>query len=106
MKKSAIGLLVGIIAGIIDVIPMIIQKLSWDANLSAFTMWVIIGFFIANSNLKVNGFLKGLLYSFLAILPIAIIIGAKELSTLIPILIMTFILGSISGFIITKLNKE
>jgi hypothetical protein len=42
MKKIKIGILLGIIAGIIDVIPMIIQKLTWDANISAISMWIVI----------------------------------------------------------------
>ena len=38
MKKIKIGLLLGMVAGVIDVIPMIMQNLTWDANISAFTM--------------------------------------------------------------------
>lgn len=38
MKKIKIGLLLGLVAGIIDVISMIIQDLTWDANISAFTI--------------------------------------------------------------------
>ena len=34
MKKILIGLGIGAIIGIIDVIPMIIQNLTWDANIS------------------------------------------------------------------------
>ena len=41
MNRIAIGIVFGIIAGIIDVIPMVLQKLTWDANLSAFSMWVM-----------------------------------------------------------------
>jgi len=37
-KKLIIGLFFGGIAGVIDVIPMIWQKLTWDANLSALSM--------------------------------------------------------------------
>ena len=55
MKKIPLGLLLGTIAGIIDIIPMIIQKLTWNANLSAFTHWVIVGFLIAASNLQIKG---------------------------------------------------
>ena len=47
MKKIKIGLLLGIAAGVIDVIPMVIQNLTWDANISAFTMWIVVGFLIA-----------------------------------------------------------
>jgi len=91
MKKITIGVLFGVAAGIIDVIPMIIQNLSWDANLSAFTMWVVIGFFIASVELKMNPILKGIVISFLVLLPLAIIIGWKEPVVLIPIALIYFL---------------
>ncbi len=37
MNDIFIALIIGIVAGIIDVIPMLIQKLDKFANLSAFT---------------------------------------------------------------------
>ncbi len=46
ISKIKVGIIFGIIAGIIDVIPMIFLKLTRDANLSAFSMWVIAGFMI------------------------------------------------------------
>ena len=49
ISKIKIGIILGVIAGIIDVIPMIFQKLTWDANLSAFSLWVIAGFMISTS---------------------------------------------------------
>ncbi|HOK50872.1 MAG: hypothetical protein WHT29_05300 [Bacteroidales bacterium] len=102
MKKIKIGLLSGIIAGIIDVIPMIIQKLTWDANISAFTMWIVVGFFISTIDLKINSIMKGIIISFLVLLPTVILIGWKEPVSLIPIAIMTTILGGLLGFSIHK----
>ena len=98
MKTITIGILFGVAAGIIDVIPMIIQNLSWDANLSAFTMWVVIGFFIASVELKMNPILKGIVISFLVLLPLAIIIGWTEPAVLIPIALMTTFLGGFLGY--------
>jgi len=92
-----LGILIGIICGIIDVIPMILQKLPIDANLSAFSMWVVIGFLLSITDLKINGILKGLIVSYITIIPVTIIIGFKEPFTLIPIFIMTTILGSLAG---------
>ena len=104
-RKVIIGLFIGVIAGIIDVTPMIFQKLSWDANLSAFSMWVVIGFFIAVTDFGVKGIVKGLIISFLLIIPVLFIIGSKEPRSLIPILIMTSILGALSGYVFDKLNN-
>jgi hypothetical protein len=107
MKKIRIGLIVGVIAGIFDVIPMIVQGLSWDANFSAFTMWVIVGVLTATTDIKLKSALKGILIAFLILLPTAILIGWKEPLSLIPIGLMTIILGSITGFLIDKwINRK
>jgi hypothetical protein len=106
MKKMKIGLLLGIAAGIIDVIPMIMQNLTWDANISAFTMWIVVGFLISTIDLKLNPIIKGILIAFLMLLPNAILIGWKEPISLIPIVIMTTILGGLLGFSIQKITKS
>ena len=106
MNKRLIGILFGIIAGIIDVIPMIIMGLRWDANLAAFAMWIVIGFFIASTELHLNPIIKGILISYLVLLPSSILIGWKSVSTLVPILIMTTILGGLLGFSIDRIHRK
>jgi len=99
MKRNIItGISLGAVAGIIDVIPMVIQRLTWDANISAFLMWVVIGFILSITELKMNSLLKGILISYLVLLPAAILIGWKEPISLVPILIMTTILGGALGY--------
>jgi len=105
MRKIKIGVLLGIVAGIIDITPMILQGLTWDANISAFTMWIVVGFLISTIDLKINSIIKGILIAFLVLLPTAILIGWKEPFSLIPIAIMTTILGGLQGFAIRKLLK-
>ena len=105
MNPILIGILLGIVVGIIDVIPMIIKKLTWDANISAFTMWVVVGFFIAAIDLNIQPIVEGILIALLTLLPCAILIGWKEPKSLIPILVMTIILGGALGFIIPKLTN-
>lgn len=104
MNKSLKGILLGVAAGIIDVIPMLIQGLSWDANLSALSMWIVIGFLLVNINLSIPSIIKGILISVLVLLPTAIIIGAQEPISLIPIGLMTIILGALLGFITNKIK--
>jgi len=103
MNPLIIGILLGIVAGIIDVIPMVIKKLPWDANISAFIMWIVVGFFIATIDLSMSPILEGIIIAFLVLLPAAILIGWKEPKSLIPIVIMTIILGSLLGYAIPKL---
>jgi hypothetical protein len=107
MKRKVLsGLLIGVVAGIIDVTPMIIQKITWDANLSAFSMWIVIGFFLAVVDMKIKGFIKGLVVSYITIIPTLLIIGSKEPKSLIPILIMTTILGATSGYVYEMINSS
>jgi hypothetical protein len=40
---------------------MITQRSSIDADLSAFSMWVISGFLISTNGLKIKSILKGIL---------------------------------------------
>jgi hypothetical protein len=105
MKKIVVGVCLGAAAGIFDVIPMVLQKLTWDANISAFTLWVVSGFLIAIVDLKINPVLKGILIPFLVLAPCAVLIGWKEPLSLIPITIMTLILGAAIGILINKFSK-
>ncbi len=106
MKKRIIGLSLGMLAGMIDLIPMIAQGLTWEANLSALALWIVVGFFIASVDLKINPAVKGIFTAFLVLLPSAILIGWKEPPTLIPIFIMTTFLGAALGFAIHKTTKR
>lgn len=87
-------------------IPMIIQNLTWDANISSFLMWVVIGFILSIVELKMNSILKGFLISYLILLPAAILIGWKEPVSLVPIIIMTTILGGALGYLIYRLKNK
>lgn len=104
-NKILTGILLGVIAGVIDVIPMILNKLPWDACTSAFTMWVICGFIISIAEIKIHAILKGILVSFLLLAPCAVLIAWKEPFSLVPISGMTLLLGSFLGFTIHKFTK-
>lgn len=102
MKKIKRGILFGCLAGLIDVTPMIMMKLSWDANLSAFSFWVITGLIISTSNLKLNGWKKGLILALLLQVPILIIVAGENINNLLIILPFTIVLGSLLGKFIEK----
>lgn len=106
MRKTIIGVGLGAIAGIIDVIPMLIMKHTRDANISAFFMWVIIGFFISAINLKIKAVFKGILVAYLVLLPAAILIGWGDPKSLIPIIVMTTVLGALLGISITRIAPK
>jgi hypothetical protein len=105
-KKLMVGTLFGLIAGIIDVIPMIIMGLTMDACLSAFFMWIIAGILIASSNFDFNPILKGIIISSLVFVPVGIMIAFAEPLVLIQIFIMIIILGSLIGYCIERFGSQ
>jgi hypothetical protein len=104
-NNIVIGLLLGAVAGVLDVIPMVLQRLTWDANLSAFFLWMVSGFMLATSNLKLHPVLKGVAIPFICLMPSVFIIGWNEPLSLVPIGVMTLILGALLGFAYGKLSK-
>lgn len=105
MKKN-LGVILGFIAGVIDIIPMIIQGLTWDANLSALSMWTVTGFIISRINMNVHPILKGIIVSMLILLPCAFLIAWNDPIALIPIVSMNLILGGLLGFFINKFGRN
>lgn len=106
MKKPVAGVIFGILAGIIDVILMIKQNLTWDVIISVFAMWIVVGLLIASVDLKINSIIKGVVIALLVFLPSAILIGWNDPALLITITIMTTILGGLLGFTINRITLD
>jgi hypothetical protein len=102
MSKLLISLLIGIAAGIIDVIPMIIQKLDKSASLSAFIHWVALGVIISYVQTPFQPWLKGLLVAELASLSVIVLVFKSEPRSVIPIILMSAVLGVLVGIATAK----
>jgi len=104
MENWQKGLCVGTVAGVIDVIPMILQNLTWDANFSAFFFWVATGTVIAVSDIPLKGAAKGIAVSYALLVPLAFLIGWPNPANLIPIAVMTLILGAAAGIAVERIH--
>ncbi len=93
MPKLIAAVLIGVAAGIIDIIPMIIQKLNKYATWSAFTHWVVLGFIISYVQLPVSSWLKGLIIGVISSIPVLILVSEEDKKSIFPILAMSIILG-------------
>ncbi len=98
MPRLLKSLLLGAGAGIIDVVPMIAQNLNWYANTSAFTEWIVLGIIIPHLDIGLKSWKKGLIVAEVCVLPVVIIVSMNGIAGVIPILIMTAILGSGVGY--------
>ena len=93
MNSIITALIIGIVAGIIDVLPMIFQKLDKTANISAFTHWVVMGLIIPFVSWEIAPWLKGLIIAEISAVPVLIIVTQKDKKALIPVVVMSAILG-------------
>jgi len=103
MNKIIKALLLGTAAGILDVIPMVLQDLSWQANASAFLHWLALGIIITFARLPLAGWLSGMTIALLTGIPVAVLVSATDPSAFIPILISSAVLGSMLGLMSEKL---
>jgi hypothetical protein len=97
MTKLFISIGIGVIAGVIDVIPMLIQKLDKFSNWSAFVHWVVLGVIISYIQMPLAPWLKGLVVAEIAALPIIILVAKTDRKSIIPMMVMSAILGIAVG---------
>ncbi len=93
MNNILIALLIGIIAGIIDTVPMLIQKMNKFANLSAFFHWVVLGLIIPFVSWDISAWLKGLIIGEISAVPVLFMVAAEDKKAIIPITLMSAVLG-------------
>ncbi|TIH13011.1 hypothetical protein D0S45_15925 [Marinifilum sp. JC120] len=98
MNEILLALLIGCVAGIIDIAPMIKQRLGIFAISSAFTQWLVLGLLIPNANLfGLSGWANGMTIAVLTALPIIILVAENDKKAVPIILSMSAILGSAVG---------
>lgn len=98
-------LLIGVIAGIIDVLPMIKMKVDKYACLSAFAFYVLIPFIIFGVNwFNKLWWLKGGIITFLMAIPVIILVFKEDKKSPLAMTIMSILLGSIIGIVGHFLN--
>jgi len=98
MNTLLLSVIIGIAAGIIDIIPMIIQKLDKRATISAFLQYFFVSIIIVNIDLPhVVWWLQGGLISVALALPVVVLVSAKDKKAVPIILTMAVILGTLIG---------
>ncbi len=94
MKTVLIALLIGLIAAIIDVVPMVIQKLDKRACISAGIHWIVLGFIIPFVEWPIVSWLTGSIIGLITALPVMILVSEKDKKALIPITVFSILLGA------------
>ena len=98
MDTLLLSVIIGIIAGIIDIIPMMIQKLDKRASISAFLQYFFVSIIIVNIDLPhIVWWLQGGLISVAFALPVVVIVSTQDKKAVPIILSMAAILGTLIG---------
>lgn len=94
MNNYLIAILIGLVAGLIDVTPMIMMKLEKTASISAFIHYFVLGLIIPFVGWDLAPWLKGIIISLLSALPVMIIVYPKDKKAIIPMIVFALILGA------------
>lgn len=98
MDTLLLSAVIGVVAGSIDIIPMIIQKLDKRATISAFLQYFFVSIIIVNIDLPhIVWWLQGGLISVAFTLPVLVLVSAQDKKAVPIILTMATILGTLIG---------
>lgn len=98
MKTFLLTFLIGMIAGAIDILPMIKMKLDRHSIASAFVFYFILPFVILDIDLfGLVWWLKGGVTGLAMALPIIIMVAKEDKKSAPPMLIMSAVLGTLIG---------
>jgi hypothetical protein len=102
MQKLFSAIAIGVLAGVIDVIPMIVQKIDKTSCLSAFVHWVVLGVVISYISAPMPDWAKGGIVGFFSALSIVILVAQADPKSIPPILITSIVLGGVVGILSGK----
>lgn len=100
MKELFVTLLIGVVAGVIDVLPMIKMKLDKYSKASAFVHYLIAPFIIFHTELfGMAWWLKGGVLNLLLAIPVIILAAKDDKKSAMPMAVTSIILGTAIGIV-------
>jgi hypothetical protein len=102
MKKAALIISIGLVLGLLDLIPLFLAKAPLYNMVSIIVFWLCATFFIYKTNLVKNNLLNGLMVAVLLMLPMALAVSASNSKDFLPMMVMAIILGPIAGMSLNK----
>lgn len=98
MKELFVTLLIGVVAGVIDVLPMIKMKLDIYSKASAFVHYLIAPFIIFHTELfGMAWWLKGGVLNLLLAIPVLILAAKDDKKSALPMAAISIVLGTAIG---------
>jgi hypothetical protein len=105
MKIFIISLGIGLVAGAIDIMPMIKQKINPYSIAAIFVQWLWLGLLLPYINLGINMFLEGLVLGILAMLPFFLQVLFRNKKAAPKMLVFAGIMGIAMNVVFEYLSK-
>lgn len=98
MKEFLLTALIGVIAGVIDILPMLKMKLDKYAIISAFVYYLMLPFIIFSTDLfGMVWWLKGGVIAVALAIPVMIVVAKEDKKAVPPMAVTSVILGTMIG---------
>jgi hypothetical protein len=98
MRDVLVALALGVVIGLIDVLPMLRIKVPRFSIFYLFAQWVFVAFVIQFIDWPIHPGLKGIILTLFGMTPMVIITYHKNRQKLLPFIITTVILGFVIGY--------
>lgn len=102
MRKILKILIIGLIAGALDLIPLLFVSAPLFNMLSIVAFWLVTTYIILIAKITKNSILNGLILSILLMIPMALAVSATNPKDFVPMMSMAVLLGPIVGYAIGK----
>jgi len=106
LKHGIVIFAVGLAAGLLDLIPLVMVKAPLLNMIAIVCFWLVAVFFMAKTTLFKNSFLNGLTVAVLLMLPVVLTVYTVNPKDFLPMLSMAVILGPLSGVAVHRGLKQ
>ena len=105
MKKYLKVLFIGLIAGGVDLIPLIFVNAPLFNMVSIIAFWLVAAYIISITKVSRNTIINGLILSILLMIPMALAVSATNPKDFVPMMFMAVVLGPLVGYALGKVNR-
>lgn len=106
MRNLLIVLLIGLGAGILDLVPLLWADVPLFNMLAIIAFWLSTSFFIDRTHLFDNALLNGLVIAVILMVPMALAVAATNPRDFAPMMLMAILLGPFVGLLTSKFTTD
>jgi hypothetical protein len=102
MSKLFITLAIGVVAGLVDIAPMLMRRVDPFVLGSVFAHWLVTTILISYAVMPLHPIAKGALIGGLSALPVLITYAQAHPERHLPIFVISIVLGGVVGFLTNR----